>query len=782
MWTLFGLAMLLSAGAQESAVFAPPKPVFPILQNPIATVASDADGDGDVDLLTVTQMGALAWLEQSQPGAFEVHEAITDTLAACSDVVLLDASTGSASWVVAEQGGGRLLRLQRGADGEWTLDVLTDEAGSVLELRAADVDQDGEDEIVWLGSGPDLGVLNRDGGQWTLGQTWSLGSFPSALEVADVDGDGFLDILTGQLFNGNVRWRAGDGNGGFAQDAAVVADFGGVREVRCADLDGNGSAEVVIGSNNQEVHIMTWNALEETLVPVDTLQEGVSTPYALDLADLDGDGGLDIVVASNNNGQVDLHLQTENGWVRVPVTEGVNQVRDVLAIDVDGDGGLDVLSTTYNRDEVRWSRQVTESAAPGWTWQDRSPCDGLYHPERLDVADVNGDGKPDVVFTEQGKERLVVVTQSVEDEGGSMFSAPRSVDVPGGYFVTGIRAFDWDLDGAIEVGVCDYNGDKIQWFEQDGLGHFAPDTVLVEVDKPSSLDFADFNGDGWPDALWSSWSGSTIAVQWQTPMGFSEPLFLTGGGSRSERALAVDLNGDGAQDVLAVFENSSNAFVWYGDGAGGFGEAELVGTPSAPQDVAVSDADGDGFQDLYFACFGGNSVQMSPGVFTPDSALSFGPTTEVAPFLSDGATHLDAVDVDGDGRADVAVGPYNGARLEVHFSASDSTVAVEASDIRDLVWADMDGDGDLDVIYTSYLDGAVEWLELLELPQPLSNADCPQDLDANSAVGLSDLIEFLTVFGCEEDCGPADWTGDGAVGAADLVLLLGAYGTTCPSP
>jgi hypothetical protein len=61
----------------------------------------------------------------------------------------------------------------------------------------------------------------------------------------------------------------------------------------------------------------------------------------------------------------------------------------------------------------------------------------------------------------------------------------------------------------------------------------------------------------------------------------------------------------------------------------------------------------------------------------------------------------------------------------------------------------------------------------------VASTECPADLDADGAVGTSDLLVFLSLFGCTEDCGLIDLNGDGAVGVGDLLDFLLVFESLC---
>jgi len=67
---------------------------------------------------------------------------------------------------------------------------------------------------------------------------------------------------------------------------------------------------------------------------------------------------------------------------------------------------------------------------------------------------------------------------------------------------------------------------------------------------------------------------------------------------------------------------------------------------------------------------------------------------------------------------------------------------------------------------------------LMEVSE-MAEVGCPTDFTGDGLVGAADLVLFLGYFGCSDNCGPADLDGDGIGGVSDLVILLGTIGLSC---
>lgn len=184
-------------------------------------------------------------------------------------------------------------------DGEPIAEPAPPSPGTVVDVIAADLDGDCDDDLVIaIAGGPPVTWL-RTGVTFAEGAT--LGGDPAAaVAAADLDRDGDLDLITGAGATLRV-WR-NDGSGAFTEDPAALAIDGRVQSVRAlavGDLDGDGSPDLVVGQAGDPLRAWLGDpGGSGSLFPADAAISPIPLDVArLQLADADGDFDPDLAVA-----------------------------------------------------------------------------------------------------------------------------------------------------------------------------------------------------------------------------------------------------------------------------------------------------------------------------------------------------------------------------------------------------------------------------------------------------------------------------------------------------
>jgi hypothetical protein len=299
----------------------------------------------------------------------------------------------------------------------------------------------------------------------------------------------------------------------------------------------------------------------------------------------------------------------------------------------------------------------------------------VYVPNSVAVADVNGDGIPDLLVAttvDQGGGNNPGLSAVYLGNAASPGSYQQGATYPStGTDPSGIAVLNLSTTGGTgtDLVVSNFGSGTATVFLHDpaNAGKYLAGTTLTTGGQPNQVISADINGDGVPDLVFAdlSASGNAVVVLQDAshPGQFLTPLNLATGGMTPSVA-AADLNGDGLIDVVAAdFDSNGNngqVTVFFQNPAspGAFLQAVTFPAGAQPQAVRIADVNGDGLPDLVVA----NRGPGGDGTGVPGVSVLLQDATRPGSFLAPVtyATHWGAIDVavgdvNGDGKPDLVV-------------------------------------------------------------------------------------------------------------------------------
>ena len=496
-------------------------------------------------------------------------------------------------------------------------------------LVAADLNHDGHVDLVLRGlSGATLTVLLGDGiGHFTGPAYYGTQPYEGSLAVADLDGDTHPDVAV-TFANANIiDIFPGDGEGGFPATPTVLTIPCCVPSgagIVARDFNGDGKTDLAIGGG------------EVLFLPGDGLG-GFGTP----------------VVSSSLGGQVGLTCADFDG----------DGVPDLATLGPAGDSTLYLLHGTGDG-HFTFGPQL-DPETNGW---DRA----------LTSADLNGDGRPDLVVS--GHSFPVTVFLAT---GPMQFGAGVEYQAGFGGSSDTLAIADFDQDGRQDLMVGDDSlSEELSILRGDGLGRFAAESLLFFPSSVPDSGAADFNGDGNPDLAVLQSDGPSVTtcsgpqpgtidcgpgMQVQVLPGMGQALFgppVASPARCAPTALAIaDFNRDGRPDVATANRGARDAAgvcyaaslsVLAGDGQGQLAPFVDLPVPDQPDDIVTGDFDEDGLPDLAVAFANAGLVavyRLAPGPALVPAGTWTAPASP---------RFLAAGDLDGDGHLDLAVALASG--------------------------------------------------------------------------------------------------------------------------
>ncbi|MEK7207661.1 MAG: FG-GAP-like repeat-containing protein [Pseudomonadota bacterium] len=242
--------------------------------------------------------------------------------------------------------------------------------------------------------------------------------------------------------------------------------------------------------------------------------------------------------------QGSVGFNTALQWVQ----QGASEPAQMQYADVNGDGKMDALYFDTSRSNQVWVGSSTGTAfAAASPWVSYSSST----PAQIQYADVNGDGRPDALYADTSGNRALV---SLSTGGG--FNAPSGWATFSAYSSTldpaQVQYADVDGDGKADL-IYQGPDNAFRVALSSGMGFGTP---VVWVQHGGSFtagqaQYADVNGDGRADLIFQA-SGNSFSVSLSTGTGFTTPVLWAqhGGGFTAGQARYVDLNGDGRADLV----------------------------------------------------------------------------------------------------------------------------------------------------------------------------------------------------------------------------------------
>lgn len=725
-------------------------------------------------------------------------------------------------------------------------------ASSPYSVAVGDIDGDGKPDLVITNPGSRTISVYRNASvtgaitasSFTTKVDFTVASVPENIIITDIDGDGKPDMLVNTLdYQGYVSIFRNTAVAGVINSGSFAArvDFAVTNASRMiiADMDGDGKPDILLGGLTILLNNSSPGIINASSFPQQSAFSLKDYIIGFTVYDINNDGKPDIIAIEANNIAIVLNHSAPGNLSLAPETDLNNSAAGnaIAVADVDGDGKPDIITSSMDgsitlEHNIATGKDISANSFESHADFPSQDTQSGAGPVYLIVADIDGDGKPDVLSI-SGSLNYVSVYRNISTASTPSYSFfDRNVDFAAGTKITGLAVADIDGDGKPDIITVNQGDNNFSVLRNNPVTPLAINPpvitsvspILGQVGTTVTINGKNFdsnvNGNvvylGATKAIINAATAESLSVtvpagasyEWPSVLntgngltGYAPGKFITTFPSKNsittkdfDPPVAVynypanyvrtaDIDGDGKPDLI-FHDGFQHVFVMRNLSAKGtiepasFGEA---GNPvelnvgDGPQAIKVIDIDGDGKPDLlvtYYSFYGiGISVllnQSTPGhiafapkVDIPYNSVAFGANTYT----------VETGDVDGDGRPDILIAntslkgvsvlPNTCTPGKVSFVSRYDFEAGRGSSAVNLV--DIDGDGKPDLVVTNVLDNTISILQNIT-PKGVINA-----------ASFSKHVDFTTVNG-PASLAIGDLNGDGK---PDIVVVAGS---TYPNP
>lgn len=587
-------------------------------KGPVAITSGDFNNDGHPDLAVADSLDGTITLFLSNPANnFTYYTVSTLSGFGMPNGIIAGNFTpsGNVDLAVTDGSSGTIHILTGDGTGSFTLSSSATVQSGPTGIVAGDFNEDGAIDLAVLNAGSGtVSILNgNNSGAFAVTRNIrvgpAIGTGGTYLLALDINGDGDLDLVTGNTTQNDVAVLMGRGNGNFAavQDYAVP---NGPAYVAPIDFNRDGKPDLAVTqSTGGTVSVLINNTLATPAngglnfaAPHVPRSGHGNMADSVAVADFNHDGYPDIAVAYLQDNAVRVLTGKGTGRFNTATEYPVGkQPYWIAAGDLNNDGYADLV--TANTTDGTVSVLLNNGAGSGTFASAQTYAVGRL-PYQVAIGDLNGDGIPDLAVTNYGDNTVSIL---YGQSGGGFTGGQTLATCINPY---GVAIGDTRHSGQNDVAVTCFHTGQLEVFLNNSMMPYQPPPaqasfqspeIFTTDSNPTSLVMGDFNRDGNLDII----TGNSIA---------NDVSFFAGNGSGGfasavnsfalnfpDSIVAGDVNGDGIPDLVTVAPNFNQVAILLGKGDGTFAQRVEFAAGEQPWAVAVGDFNLDGKVDIVTA-------------------------------------------------------------------------------------------------------------------------------------------------------------------------------------
>ena len=459
---------------------------------------------------------------------------------------------GIPSLVALNPGSNTLGVLSGLGDGRFSNPNYVQTPTTGLVVREIDFNGDGAIGLAVL-SPEGLFIYRSDGQGGFLPPTVIDAGFePNGLTVADLTGNGNADLLVSNPL-GDVRVLIGNGDGTFQPVRNLD------QQVSLAVYAPNGSSPAAFVFANQLTDQLVVQTVGGGTTVIGNAASGLVTPGAVTLADLTGNGILDLIVANSGSNNVLIYMGKGNGTFDTTALNGghgfftgTNPVGITVA-DVNGDGRPDLIVADKGSNDV--SILFNEKVGNSFTFVPGPRLSAGLGPVATALVDLNGNGRPDLLIADSSANQVLLL----EGLGNGFFNDQNPTVYPVGTTPTALLVGQFTGGSGLGFATVNSGSDNVTVVSGLAAGTTQTQTISSGGLDPTTAFEVGLTGNGLDSLVVANNGNGNIALLQADESGLSLASVLSSPGLPNPSALALASFSNGEMEFYATNEGESSA-------------------------------------------------------------------------------------------------------------------------------------------------------------------------------------------------------------------------------